>query len=190
MGRPYILLFAWSALRTISVLNTLRPRHNVCHFTDDIFKCIFLSENVWIPIKISLKFVPRGPINYIQALVQKMAWRRPGDKPLSEPMVLKLRTHICVTRPQWVKTFNEKTIWLWRHSKELLFKNHLRKISGKVYNRDLKQHVKWTDMMPFESQKYTSSSRSHSLVIYSYLGIWFPCFADICIDSIPLFWSV
>ena len=31
-----------------------------------------------------------------------MAWRRPGDKPLSEPMMLSLLTHICVTRPQWV----------------------------------------------------------------------------------------
>ena len=36
---------------------------------DDIFKCIFLNENVRIPIRISLKFVPRGPINNIQALV-------------------------------------------------------------------------------------------------------------------------
>ena len=34
-----------------------------------------------------------------------MAWRRPGDKPLSEPMVVRLLTHICVTRPQWVKPF-------------------------------------------------------------------------------------
>ena len=31
-----------------------------------------------------------------------MAWRRPGDKPLSEPMMVILLTHICVTRPQWV----------------------------------------------------------------------------------------
>ena len=35
-------------------------------------------------IKISLKFVHKGPINNIPALVQMMAWRRPGDKPLSE----------------------------------------------------------------------------------------------------------
>ena len=34
-----------------------------------------------------------------------MASRRPGDKPLSEPMVVRLPTHICVTRPQWVKPF-------------------------------------------------------------------------------------
>ena len=67
------------------------------------FKCIFLKENVWISIKISLKFVPTGPINNIPALVQIMAWRRPGDKPLSEPMMVNLLTHICVSRPQWVK---------------------------------------------------------------------------------------
>ena len=37
--------------------------------TDDIFKCILLSDNVWISTKISLKFVPEGPINNIPALV-------------------------------------------------------------------------------------------------------------------------
>ena len=83
--------------------NTSRPRQNGCHFPDDIFKCIFLNENVWFSISISLKFVPKGPINNIPALVQIMAWRRPGDKPLSEPMVVSLLTHICATRPQWDK---------------------------------------------------------------------------------------
>ena len=86
-----------------SDLNTLRPRQKRRHFADDIFKCIFLNENVRIPIKISLKFVPNGPINNIPALVQIMAWRRPGDKPLSEPLVDSLTTHVCVTQPQWVK---------------------------------------------------------------------------------------
>ena len=83
-------------------VNTLRPRQNRRHFADDIFKCIFLNENVWIAIKISLKFVPNGPINNISALVQIMAWRRLGDKPLSEPRMISSPTHICVTRPQWV----------------------------------------------------------------------------------------
>ena len=55
--------------------------------TDDTFKCIFVIENVWISITISLKFVPNGPINNIPPLVQLIAWRRPGDKPLSEPML-------------------------------------------------------------------------------------------------------
>ena len=84
--------------------NSLRPRPNRRHFADDIFKWIFINQNIWILIKISLKFVPKGPINNIPALVQIMAWRRPGDKPLSEPMMLSSLTHICVTRPQWVKT--------------------------------------------------------------------------------------
>ena len=83
-------------------VNTLRPRQSECHLADDIFKCIFLSENVWIPIKISLKYVPKGPTNNIPALVQRMAWRRPGGKPLSEPMMASLPTQICVTRPQWL----------------------------------------------------------------------------------------
>ena len=54
---------------------------------NDIFKCIFLNENVQISIKMSIKFVPNCPINNIPALVQILAWRRPGDKPLSEPML-------------------------------------------------------------------------------------------------------
>ena len=83
-------------------VNTSRPRQNGRHFPDDIFTYIFLNENVKTFIKISLKFVPKGPINNIPALVQIMAWRRPGDKSLSEPMLVSLPTHICVTRPQWV----------------------------------------------------------------------------------------
>ena len=84
------------------LFNTLRPRLNGRHFADDIFKCIFLNENAWITITISLKFIPKGPISNIPALVQIMAWHRPSDKPLSEPMMFNLPTHICVTRPQWV----------------------------------------------------------------------------------------
>ena len=91
-----------------SLLNTLGPRQNDRHFPDDSFKWIFLNENVWIAIEVSLKFVPKGPINNIPTLVQTMAWRRPGDKPLSEPMMVSLLTHICVTRPQWVKLLNMK----------------------------------------------------------------------------------
>ena len=83
-------------------VNTLRPRQNGRHFADDMLNAIFLNENVCIPIKISLKFVPKGPIDNIPSLVQIMAWRRPGDRPLSEPMMVRLPTHICVTRPQWV----------------------------------------------------------------------------------------
>ena len=83
--------------------NTLRPSQDGRHFAADIFKCIFLNKYVRISAEISLKFVPKGTINNIPSLVQIMAWRQPGDKPLSEPMIVRLSTHICVTRPQWVK---------------------------------------------------------------------------------------
>ena len=48
----------------------------------------FLNENIWISNKISLKYVPWGLIDNMSALVQTMAWHRPGDKPLSEPMLI------------------------------------------------------------------------------------------------------
>ena len=53
----------------------------------DNFKFIFSNENDRIAIQISLKFVPRSPIDNKPALVQVMAWHRRGDKPLPEPML-------------------------------------------------------------------------------------------------------
>ena len=102
----YLLLYICSNTfqNTCNRFNTLRPRQIGRLFPGDILKWIFLNENVWISIKISLKFVPMGQINNIPALVQIMAWRRPGDKPLFEPKMISLLTHICVTRPQWVNT--------------------------------------------------------------------------------------
>ena len=58
-------------------------------------------------LDISLKVVPKGPINNIAALIQVMAWRRSGDKPLSEPMMVRLPTHISFTRPQRVNTLEQ-----------------------------------------------------------------------------------
>ena len=108
----WILTFLWLSLTTNlqGWFNTLRPRQNWRHFTDAIFKPNFLGENVRISIKISLKFVPTCPINNIPALVQIMALRRPGDKPLSEPMMVRLPMHICVTRAQCFK----EVVGLWR----------------------------------------------------------------------------
>ena len=118
MGIFYsVCIIIWTSLSTVprkavkfnlthsasESINTSRPRQNGRSFAVDTFKRIFLNENVRISIKISLKFVPKGPINNNPALVQIMAWRRSGDKPLSEPMMVSLLMHICVTRPQWVK---------------------------------------------------------------------------------------
>ena len=92
----------WLKMIYPATLNTLRPRQNGYHFPE----WIFLSEIVRISIQMSLRFVPKGPINNISALVQIMAWRRPGDKPLTEPMMVSLLTHICVTR-QVKQAFNK-----------------------------------------------------------------------------------
>ena len=94
---------AWLSYKVDTmVINPLRPRQNGRHFNDDTLNRIFLNDIVRISIKISMKFVPKGPINTIPALVQILAWRRPGNKPLSEPIMNSLPTHICVTRPQWI----------------------------------------------------------------------------------------
>ena len=79
----YIEMGPWSWFN----IKTLRPRQNDRHFADDTFKRIFLNENIWISVKISLRFVPKIWINNIPALVRIMAWHRPRDKPLSEPMM-------------------------------------------------------------------------------------------------------
>ena len=93
-------LMSWtSEIWHMSYINSLRQRQNCRQFADDTFKQFFQNENVWILIEISLKFVPKAPINNISSLIQIMAWRRSGDKPLSEPMMASLLTHICVIRP-------------------------------------------------------------------------------------------
>ena len=78
----------------------------------DILTCIFLNENAWISLIISLKFVPKVRINNIPALLQITAWCRPGDESLSEPMMVSLLTHLCVTRSEWVSgNAFEEVIW-------------------------------------------------------------------------------
>ena len=54
---------------------------------DAIFNCIFLNQydGITITIQVSLKYVPRNPIDNKPTLVQVMAWRPTGDKPLPEP---------------------------------------------------------------------------------------------------------
>ena len=60
---------------------------NGLHFTDNILGCIFVDEKFYILTKISLKFVPKGPIDNNPALVKIMAWCQIGDKPLSQSML-------------------------------------------------------------------------------------------------------
>ena len=90
----------WQEITWTPLNNTLRPRQYGRRFADHKLKCIFLNENIWILINDSMNFIPKGLINNIPALVQIMAWCRAVDRPLSEPMVVSLLAHICVTRPQ------------------------------------------------------------------------------------------
>ena len=108
-------------------INTLRPTQNGRHFTDDILKWLFLNENVWLFIEVWLNFVSKSPINNIPALVQIMDWRRPGKNPLSEPMIVSLPTHICVTRHQWVN-HNET-----KHNIMVILWNTLHTISALLF---------------------------------------------------------
>ena len=75
-------------------LNTLRLRQNGRHFADDIFKRIFVNRNIWTLVKNLVKFVPRDLINNNPALFHIMVWRWPGNKPLSDSMMVSLLMHI------------------------------------------------------------------------------------------------
>ena len=61
-------------------------------------------------LKIHRSLFLKSPINNILALVQIMAWCRAGNKLLSETTRVRLFTHFCVTRPQWVDL-----VCLWPH---------------------------------------------------------------------------
>ena len=129
-GLPWYDALSYSGTRTLSlkwtwacfikwhhhVFNKLRPRENSRHFPYNIFIWISLNANVSISIKISLKFVPKAQINNIPALVQIMAWRRSGDKPLVQPMMVSVLTHTCGTRPQWVKKILIYGWWIYLFS--------------------------------------------------------------------------
>ena len=109
-GKPGVKLIKE---RKPSTFNSLRLWQNRCHFAHDVFKCNSLNENVWIPIKISLKFVPQGPINNIPVLVQIMAWCQPGDKQLSGPRMESLLTHIYASLGlNELSTINHDSVWL------------------------------------------------------------------------------
>ena len=69
------------------IINSSPPGQMAVILADDIFKWIFLNEYGRIPIQISLKFVPGSPVDKKPALVQVMAWRRTGDKPLPQLML-------------------------------------------------------------------------------------------------------
>ena len=86
-------LYVYIVPLSINTVNTSRQRQNGRHFT---------TEFLEFRLKFHGILFLGGQINNIPALVQIMAWCRPGDKPLPKPMMVSLLTLICVTRPQWV----------------------------------------------------------------------------------------
>ena len=74
---------------------TFRRRHFQMHFYK--LRCIHFSQNF-------TEVCPQGS-NQQYSIISSdiMAWCRPGDKPLSEQIMVRLLMHICVTWPQWVK---------------------------------------------------------------------------------------
>ena len=93
-GRPYTYQQMFHCCRDSNSTTSIRltllvsPEQLGRHFADNIISCIFVNEKFCILIKISLKFVPKGPISHNPVLVQVMAWCRTGDKPLPEAMLI------------------------------------------------------------------------------------------------------
>ena len=95
-------------MTTITIIDSSwRHNENCCYANmrsqGQAFVCWHLNLSVtcgtvvprrWTCLSVILPYSTNIPV-----LVQIMAWRRPGDKPLSEPVVVNLLTHICVTRP-------------------------------------------------------------------------------------------
>ena len=155
---------ALNQVATRLLLNSLRPRQNGRHFADDIFKCSFLNENAWIPTKISMKFAPKGPINNIPALVQIVVWRRPGDKPLSEPMMVSSTTHICVTRPQWVN----------RYTINIVVKNlgYSLQFRNKEITNTITLYTRNARLSTFIARNYTYNTKYADKTIYAKIAYW------------------
>ena len=84
----------WSCAHNNSWVNCLIPTFRSMQTS--------LIGTICILLMIPLKFVPNVQINNIPALVKIMDWCQPGDKSLSEPIVVSLLMHICITWPQWV----------------------------------------------------------------------------------------
>ena len=91
LPQSYTKPLTWTLIYSISYTQCMPYFANSSsieqNFADNIFKCIFMNETFCVFIQISLKFVPKGPIDNISVLVQEMAWHWKGNKSLSEPML-------------------------------------------------------------------------------------------------------
>ena len=91
--------------------NSSAPRQKGRQFRSDVFKCIFVNENVWIVLKMSLlTFASEVRIDNITALVHIMAWRRLGDHYLKQWWLAYGHIYASLGLNGLTKT-NDKQLW-------------------------------------------------------------------------------
>ena len=115
-------VFVWPFLLSLLINSSPPPPgQNGRLFADDVFRCIFVNEKFFIWVKISLKFVTKGPVDNNPALVQIMAWHRIGDKLLSKPMLTWFTdAYICVTRGRGVNSLRPKQTGKWNLNHDVI----------------------------------------------------------------------
>ena len=91
---PFFYGAHWLTKATSSCLSHWGRDKMATKFADEIFKCIFSNENIWILIDISLKFVPKGQINNIPALVQSQ-WVKACDATSKRCQILVSTSCLC-----------------------------------------------------------------------------------------------
>ena len=105
-GHSALLLFAPNHHTAVFCfrLNSFPPRQNGYHFADDIFKRIFLNENVSVSIQFSVKFGPKGPLNqhWFRSWLVACSAR---SHYLGQWCQISL-THKSSTRGRWVKVID------------------------------------------------------------------------------------
>ena len=95
----------------LRTFNTMRPRQNGCHFPDDSFKWIFSYKKNDLRYNFYWSLFPRIQLTIFHHCFRYLAWHRTCAKPMSEPMMVSLLTHICAIRSQWVKHDNRTNTW-------------------------------------------------------------------------------
>ena len=121
--------------QVIDSFSTLRPRQNASHFADDVFKRIFLNENCFILILISLKLIPRGPINKKQIMPWRLAiiWTNYSTGYRSIYATFGLSELIQCWFVKLPKETNFNEIWIKMQS--FSFKRKYSKISSTLLNK-------------------------------------------------------
>ena len=119
-----------------------------------------------------MKFVPKGLVKIFPSLVRIMVRRRPGDKPLSEPMMVSLLTHTCVTRPQWVKFVLIIAALFQQPPKQTIPTDWKKKNSWPADQN--KSHLVYNYVARFKFHSFKLSLwRTHSDNIVTFIYAWF-----------------